>query len=136
MTTTRESTPVMPERLRFYSHLFLASMVLTWVSSALPYPSRFAGVATSAAAVTFAVMALVATRTVDNALMLRVMLGIGGGLALMSFGTGAVSAIFAPELIEQSRCEQQALTPMAHEKCVDDFWDSVESRLPVNRPGG
>lgn len=134
MTATREPVPVMPERLRFMSHLFLACMVLTWVTSGVPYPYRFAGVATSAAAVTFAVLALVATRGVDRAMVLRVMLAIGGSLALLSCGSGAVSLMVAPELIEQSRCEQQALTPMALEQCTTDFWDSVESRLPITRP--
>lgn len=134
VTAPREPLPVLPERLRFFSHLFLASMVLTWVTSAVPYPYRFAGVATSAAAVTFAVLAIVATRGVERAMVLRVMLAIGGSLALLSLASGAISLVVAPELVAQSRCEQQALTPMALERCEDAFWDSVEARLPVTRP--
>lgn len=134
MTAPREPLPALPERLRFMSHLFLASMVLTWIASAVPYPYRFAGVATSAAAVTFAVLALIATRGTERAMVLRIMLAIGGSLALLSFGSDAVSLAVAPELIDQSRCEQQALTPIAMERCEDAFWDSVTARWPIPRP--
>jgi hypothetical protein len=116
------------------SHLFLASMVLTWVASSVPYPYRFAGIATAAAAVTFAVLALIATRGIARSMVLRVMLAIGGSLALLSLVSGAVSLVLAPELIAQSQCERQALTPVALDRCEDAFWDSVEARLPISRP--
>jgi hypothetical protein len=134
MTTTREPTPVFPERLRLFSHLFVAAMVLTWIFSSAPYPWRFATLATSGLAVIFAALALWATAGLERALFMRMVFVVGGVLAMITAVSGLASLVMAPELIEQSRCEQRALTRVALEQCEDDFWEAVEERLPVTRP--
>jgi hypothetical protein len=134
VTTPREPLPAFPERLRLSSHLFLASMVLTWIFSAVPYPWRFATLATSGLAVIFAALALWATAGMERALFMRMVLVVGGALAMVTALSGLASLVMAPELIEQSQCEQRALTRVALEQCESEFWDSVEARLPVTRP--
>jgi hypothetical protein len=134
VTTPREPLPAFPERLRLSSHLFLASMVLTWIFSAVPYPWRFATLATSGLAVIFAALALWATAGMERALFMRMVLVVGSALAMVTALSGLASLVMAPELIEQSQCEQRALTRVALEQCESEFWDSVEARLPVTRP--
>lgn len=134
VTPAREPLPAFPERLRLFSHLFVAAMVLTWILSSVPYPWRFGTVATSGLAVIFAALALWATVGLERALFMRMVLVVGGVLAMVTALSGLASLVMAPELIEQSRCEQRALTRVALEQCESEFWDSVEARLPVTRP--
>jgi hypothetical protein len=134
MTTSREALPAFPERLRLFSHLFVAAMVLTWIFSSVPYPWRFATVATSGLAVIFAAMALWATAGLERALFMRMILVVGGLLAMVTALSGLASLVMAPELIAQSECEQRALTRVALAQCETEFWDSVEARLGLSRP--
>lgn len=134
MTSQTETPVTLPEQLRLYAHLFVAAMVLTWVASSLPYPYRFASIVTAAVAVGFAALALWATVGMARPALMRAVLIAGGLLAMLSATSGLVSLVLAPELIEQSQCEREALTRIALEQCENDFWDSVEARLPITRP--
>lgn len=134
MTTAREPIPAIPERLRLFCHLFVAAMVLTWIVASAPYPWRFATIATSGAAVIFAALGLWSTAGLDRALFMRMVLVVGGFLAMITALSGLASLLMAPELIAQSRCEQRALTNEALAQCETEFWDSVEARLGFERP--
>lgn len=134
VTTAREPIPTMPERLRLLCHLFAASMVLTWIVNSLPYPARFGVIATGAAAVILASLALWATSGMERPLLMRMLLAVAGGVAMLTTLSTAVTLVIADELIAQSQCEQRALTSLALERCYDEFWDSIEARLPITRP--
>lgn len=133
MTTERPPLAPLPERMRLFAHLVMASMVLTWVVSALPYPWRFATVLVSAAGVAFAIFALVASKGVPRVMFLRYVIIAAGAMASVSMVTSAVSLVVAPELIELSQCEQRAITSQAEQQCQQEFLDAVEERLPLMR---
>lgn len=131
MTAPPEAPAALPERLRWYAHLFMALMVLSWIVSELPYPARFITIPLSAAALTFAILALVATRGVTRPELLRVMLAVGGSIAALSAVMGLATVVLAPQYLELSRCEARAITRIALEQCQSEFESELEALLPT-----
>src|SRR6187402_1889601 len=110
MATAREPLKPFPDNLRLSAHLFVASMVLTWIASSVPYPYSFVSIVTAGLAVLFATLALWNTVGVERSGTLRIFLAAGGVLALLSVFSGLGSLLIADELIAQSQCEARAPT--------------------------
>ena len=130
MATAPEPLKPFPDNLRLFSHLFVASMVLTWIASSVPYPYSFGSIVTSALAVVFATLALWFTVGVERSGLLRMFLAAGGLLALLSVLAGLGSLLIAQELVAQSECEARALTRIGVERCVDEFNQLLNDRFP------
>ncbi len=133
MATDTARAPL-PERLRLYAHLFVASMVLTWIVGTAPYPFAFGVILTSALSVTFATLALVATSKVEQVNFLRVVLVAGGALAALSLISSLASLLVHSELVARSRCEATAITSQAVAQCDEAFRDAVQERFPITLP--
>ena len=130
MATAREPLKPFPDNLRLSAHLFVASMVLTWIASSVPYPYSFVSIVTAALAVLFATLALWYTVGVERSGMLRIFLAAGGLLALLSVFAGLGSLLIADELVAQAQCEARALTRVAVDRCAADFNQAVNDRYP------
>lgn len=131
---TETARAALPERLRLCAHLFVASMVLTWIVGTAPYPFAFGVIATSALSVTFATLALVATAKVEQVIFLRMVLVAGGALAVLSLISSLASLLIHAELVARSRCEATAITSQAVTQCEDAFRDAVQDRFPITLP--
>ena len=130
MATAREPIKPFPENLRLFSHLFVASMVLTWIASSVPYPYSFASIVTAGLSVIFATLALWFTVGIERSGLLRAVLAAGALLALLSVFSGLGSLLIARELVAQSECEARALTRIGVEQCADEFNQALNSRFP------
>ena len=130
MATAREPLKPFPDNLRLFSHLFVASMVLTWIASSVAFPYYFASIVTAGLAVIFATLALWYTVGVERSGLLRVVLAAGALLALLSVLSGLASLLIAQELVAKSECEARALTRIGVETCADEFNQAVNDRYP------
>ena len=130
MATAREPLKPFPDNLRLNAHLFVASMVLTWVASSVPYPYSFVSIVTAVLAVLFATLALWFTVGVERTGMLRIFLAMGALIAMLSVFSGLGSLLIADELIAQSQCEARALTRIGADRCADEFTQEVNSKYP------
>jgi len=134
MSATADEVPRLPERLRLLAHLFGAAMILTWCVGMGPYPFAFGVILTSAVAVTASTLTLVTGHGKPQTLFLRVVMGAGGVLALLSLMSALASLLIAPELVQRSQCERVAITSQAVAQCDRDFMTAIEARLPITLP--
>lgn len=129
MTNALNEPVQAPPRARMYSQWFMGCLLATVMLYFLSIPYLYFTWLTAPATVTFAILALVATRSQAGIAGLRIGLSLGilfaGFSMLLALGTW----IFQDAFLELRDCEARALTITAHQECQTAYNDAYKEQL-------
>ena len=113
---------------------FIIVLLISWIAASLPFPYSLATLPLAVAASTLCVLALVATIKVPQAMLMRLLLVVGGMVAGMLALTALRDVILIPELMDHRACMNAAITHQGQMQCEQDLTEAVSARFPGLMP--